>query len=209
MRCLGSAQRLRSRYGRGYQIEIGQVLPDNDRISGMADTIANALKGAPSSSASASASTAALANPIVAAAPDFVDTNLTRDQMNKAFTALSKEHWISRITLVGTGADIQASFNTTNTVTLRHLASWWLLEAAYDDICEHLTKTFGNFSLRERHSNKLRVEVSAVDPKGNQRNLSSMFAAIEARKADLMMQDYSIAQTSLEQIFNHFAAQVR
>jgi hypothetical protein len=36
-----------------------------------------------------------------------------------------------------------------------------------------------------------------------------MFGAIEQRKEELHIQDYSIAQTSLEQIFNQFAAQVR
>ena len=34
-----------------------------------------------------------------------------------------------------------------------------------------------------------------------------MFAAVEAKKTELRIQEYSIAQTSLEQIFNQFAAQ--
>ena len=34
-----------------------------------------------------------------------------------------------------------------------------------------------------------------------------MFAAVEAKKTELKIQEYSIAQTSLEQIFNQFAAQ--
>lgn len=34
-----------------------------------------------------------------------------------------------------------------------------------------------------------------------------MFGVVEANKASLNIQEYSIAQTSLEQIFNQFAAQ--
>jgi len=39
------------------------------------------------------------------------------------------------------------------------------------------------------------------------RPLSSLFGLIEAHKAALSILDYSISQTSLEQIFNQFAAQ--
>jgi ATP-binding cassette, subfamily A (ABC1), member 3 len=34
-----------------------------------------------------------------------------------------------------------------------------------------------------------------------------MFGVVEVNKASLNIQEYSIAQTSLEQIFNQFAAQ--
>jgi hypothetical protein len=57
------------------------------------------------------------------------------------------------------------------------------------------------------------VEVSAYNPaptgqQPSRRKLGVMFGAIEEQKAFLNVQDYSIAQTSLEQIFNQFAAQV-
>ena len=35
----------------------------------------------------------------------------------------------------------------------------------------------------------------------------AMFGSVEANKTRLSIQEYSIAQTSLEQIFNQFAAQ--
>ena len=35
-----------------------------------------------------------------------------------------------------------------------------------------------------------------------------MFGAVEARKKDIGIREYSICQTSLEQIFNQFAGQV-
>ena len=64
--------------------------------------------------------------------------------------------------------------------------------------------------LRERQLSKLRVEVSAYESKENaqvRRKLGAMFGLIEGNKTRLSIQDYSIAQTSLEQIFNQFAAQ--
>ena len=39
MRCLGSAQRLRSKYGKGYQIEIGLEIPSLEEVTGFADQL--------------------------------------------------------------------------------------------------------------------------------------------------------------------------
>ena len=77
------------------------------------------------------------------------------------------------------------------------------------DACvSFLGSTFGGFTLRERQNTRVRVEVSAVHPTTNERRkFASMFAAVEAKKVELRIQEYSIAQTSLEQIFNQFAAQ--
>ena len=77
-------------------------------------------------------------------------------------------------------------------------------------MCDFLTRTFGSFSLRERQLNKVRVEVSTQHHSTGERlPLGAMFGAVEAEKDALGIQEYSIAQTSLEQIFNQFASQVR
>jgi len=63
--------------------------------------------------------------------------------------------------------------------------------------------------LRERQTSKVRVEITAVDPSSptGRRRLSTMFGSIEAKKDALRIQEYSVSQTSLEQIFNFFAGQ--
>jgi hypothetical protein len=58
----------------------------------------------------------------------------------------------------------------------------------------------------------MRIEISAYTDQKNQmepvrRKLGQMFGLVEASKKELYIQDYSISQTSLEQIFNQFAAQ--
>ena len=75
--------------------------------------------------------------------------------------------------------------------------------------CMHVSgMAFGGFTLRERQNTRVRVEVSAVHPTTNERRkFATMFAAVESRKVELRIQEYSISQTSLEQIFNQFAAQ--
>ena len=43
LRCLGSSQRLRTRYGHGYQIEIGMMIPEVDQITALTATIHTTL----------------------------------------------------------------------------------------------------------------------------------------------------------------------
>jgi hypothetical protein len=61
--------------------------------------------------------------------------------------------------------------------------------------------------MRERQTSKVRVEVSASTMTGDIRRLSYMFGLIESNRKNLFIDDYSISQTSLEQIFNYFAQQ--
>jgi hypothetical protein len=82
-----------------------------------------------------------------------------------------------------------------------------ILERQFDNIIAFLTSTFGSFILRERQSTKIRTEVGATNADGSKRKLSTMFSAVERCRKDLFIQDYSVSQTSLEQIFNFFAAQ--
>lgn len=43
LRCLGSTQRLRSKYGHGFQIEFGFVVPSDEDLSSYVASIATAL----------------------------------------------------------------------------------------------------------------------------------------------------------------------
>lgn len=47
---------------------------------------------------------------------------------------------------------------------------------------------------------KVRYEIPAKDPQGNPRKLSQMFGVIEQDKDNLFVEDYSVSQTSLEQV---------
>ena len=81
------------------------------------------------------------------------------------------------------------------------------MEERFDNLVAFLVEAFGGFVLRERQFSKVRVEVSSFSDETTRRRLGQMFGSIEARKQELFIQDYSISQTSLEQIFNQFASQ--
>lgn len=186
LRCLGSAQHLRSLYGDGFQIEIGFIIPTPDAINNHS---------------------VALMNLVGMSAVTTGENQVTRPELFAIFSKLGKDAWANRLTPDGTGNDLLSALEVQQWVSIKHVASWCLLELIYDDISSFLSATFTQYTERERQPSRLRVEVSARLPDGSPRLLSQTFGALEDNKVRLQIQEYSIAQTSLEQIFNGFASQ--
>jgi hypothetical protein len=99
---------------------------------------------------------------------DQFEVLLTRadvDIIFKAFNVFDK--WNPRISYTESGADLLASFDSTKHVSLKHLASWMILEQSVEGINVFLTEQYGardtpnGFYIRERQPSKLRVEVSS------------------------------------------------
>lgn len=209
LRCLGSSQHLRSLYGHGFQLEFGMVLPSSDQIQQQAQALAQA------------------AGKTVQDTHALLDLNLTRSEVTAAFTALGLQQWVDRINLQGSGVDLVNAFETNGSVSCKYLSTWCIFEQNFERMCNFLISSFGSFVLRERQNHKVRVEitsylnqVAAVGPNGAliqtpsqpgeapiARNLSEIFGVIEKNKVAIGIQEYSVSQTSLEQIFNQFAAQ--
>ena len=135
------------------------------------------------------------------------DNALDRAAVIDAFSKLGKQYWADRVADDGTGNDLHSSLVSAGSVGVKHLAQWCLLEVIYDDVSLFLATSFGAYVQRERQPSKLRVEITARLADGSPRLLSQTFGALESNKARLQIQEYSIAQTSLEQIFNGFASQ--
>merc|ERR1712176_1743773 len=69
-----------------------------------------------------------------------------------------------------------------------------------------MQSNFPDAVLKEEFGNTLRYQIPNINNKGVKRELADMFALIEAEKDRLMIQNYSIGQMSLEEIFNASAA---
>ena len=70
-----------------------------------------------------------------------------------------------------------------------------------------MSKNFEGYIIRERQVAKIRVEIPKLAANGQDKKLSALFGLLETNRQELRVQEYSIAQTSLEQIFNYFASQ--
>ncbi|KAL4087232.1 hypothetical protein PRIC1_013129 [Phytophthora ramorum] len=96
---------------------------------------------------------------------------------------------------------------------------WWVQEDNMQRLDDFLRLQFASVTLLERQADFCRYKVSGVSchgetsaelevaPGSEQRTsaLSRMFEVVEAAKNRLGIKEYSLSQTSLEQIFNSFA----
>ena len=192
LRCLGSSQHLKSKYGHGYQMEMSFVIPRQESIDEESSLIMNKL-----------ASLRATTNINESAEQQ----HLTRGDIEDVLKAVQRPELISRIAPGASGNEIDLLLRTNGSVEVRSVALFMVLENMFDKLTSFLTQEYGVFILRERQPTKVRVEISAVGNKGP-RKLSEMFGAVESKKAEIGVSEYSICQTSLEQIFNQFASQV-
>lgn len=79
-------------------------------------------------------------------------------------------------------------------------AEWWLLEDRALKLRESLERKFPGTVCLERHERTFRFRLPRYS------SLADVFKTLEASKADLLLEEYGVCQTSLEQIFNDLAA---
>ena len=156
IRCIGSTQHLRSHYGKGYQIEFDMKIPTADEVEAQCMELVN-------TSHANSASLGNFADDIKN--KQFNEISITADVLTELFNLSHHSQWADRVSETGTGCDLWSTQNQNGgLVTLKHIASWWLLEAQYDGICAFLTQNYETYVLRERHTSRVRVEISSFHP---------------------------------------------
>ncbi|KAE8904480.1 hypothetical protein PF005_g17634 [Phytophthora fragariae] len=84
--------------------------------------------------------------------------------------------------------------------------SWCVEETRFDTLNDYLLNAFGpgGVLVMERQNDFCRFKVRGSN---NEIKLSKMFALVEDVKSDMYIREYSVSQTTLEQIFNSFASQ--
>jgi ATP-binding cassette, subfamily A (ABC1), member 3 len=186
LRCLGSAQHLKNKFGQGYQVEMkcDLVNVDDDDYKTILETIA-ASKGIPADSSRENWYY------------NFEETKaalyaLTND--NRLVDMLSSHHEI--------GFTIWRDASSPTGVPLEALAAFATTEIRMYHMTCFLQTNFPDHILRERQDLKARYELSA-----NNTRISDIFLRIEENKQHLHLSDYGVSQTSLEQVFNMHAAE--
>jgi len=99
----------------------------------------------------------------------------------------------------GNGAAIQLSLNKNNECQVDSLAEYVFLESRGVKLQKFLKEQFGLCSVIEHFQSFYKFKVH------DNHKLSKMFGIIEQQKDELCINQYSIKQASLEQIFNAFS----
>jgi ATP-binding cassette, subfamily A (ABC1), member 3 len=187
LRCLGSAQHLKSKFGTGYQIEMkckGLERDDGD-YSDYKATLANFK-----------------ANEDQVREGAHPEVFFTLEEANGALNYLVPDGSLSMLVAPEhpIGQTIFRSCTSQVGATLDELTAFATNELRIKALEGFIESNFSAFVLRERQANKVRYEVGSEGIK-----ISRVFALIESNKSDLKLDDYGISQTTLEQVFNHHA----
>jgi len=184
LRCLGSSQHLKSRFGLGFQLEVGARLPSEEDTQQICEKV----------SASLGSSSITEVNG---------EHRLKNDQIWPALQGLGcEQEWMKKFTVHGTAAMLAQDCALNGSISLKDFGSWFCLENRALAIQDFVSKAFTGSILRERQNGKARFEFPPQSmPLGN------MFGILESNREQLQIEEYSLSQTTLEQIFNFFASQ--
>jgi ATP-binding cassette, subfamily A (ABC1), member 3 len=195
LRCLGSAQHLKNKFGRGFQVEmkVSLVSHDDEDYQQNALALARSKLGQP---ADAEASTAETI-------PE--EMFFTLDEVTKALSELTGDEYLSSMI---NGENPWGGYAVWKDATspvgapLDEVAAFAATELRMRRLDDFVKSKYPNSVLRERQDNKARYEVSSDGVR-----IASIFNSIESNKDALELADYGVSQTSLEQVFNMHAAE--
>jgi len=191
LKCLGSAQQLKSKFGQGYQVELkikNVETADKDYVD-----ILNGL-----------AKTAGVTEDDAIERGDeiFLDLDKTKEALNEVSSDGYLTDLVNEKNLNGQGYLVWKEAKSPRGIDLDEIAEFATSELRMRFLFEFFNTTYPDNVLRERQDTKTRYEVSSKGVR-----IGDIFAAIEENKVRLMVAEYGVSQTSLEQVFNIHAAE--
>ena len=123
------------------------------------------------------------------------------DNINDILKRLGKEHFINELQKGKLGSKIIREIKMNNDIPIRTLISWVFFVENSLKFIKKAEKYFETIILTEFIDNNFLFKM-----KKNQdtKSIGSCFGLFESNKSDCFVTEYSIRQTSLEQIFNMF-----
>eukprot|EP00931_Biecheleriopsis_adriatica_P026503 TRINITY_DN16131_c0_g1_i3.p1 TRINITY_DN16131_c0_g1~~TRINITY_DN16131_c0_g1_i3.p1 ORF type:complete len:1463 (-),score=263.39 TRINITY_DN16131_c0_g1_i3:88-4389(-) len=180
-RCLGSAQQIKSRYGQGLELNIRLVPPTREEINACCQTAG-------------------------VAASEILTVSVASSCLVKSFgeDAVNKLHQ-RRGCLVSTSGHfsmLKIIEECLLEFRVMRLESWLTEELSSETADENVTPLI----CLEKNGTVLRYRIVPEALGGRFKSLGALFELLQERQAEEKVEDFQISQTSLEQIFNHFAA---
>ncbi|OQS03575.1 ATP-binding Cassette (ABC) Superfamily, partial [Thraustotheca clavata] len=166
LKCLGTAQHLKQKFGRGFTVDLKLKSCDKEALWPSLNT--------------------------TKAYMDMNDMSILCHEM-KIPSRMVKitQDWI-----------LQHYMERDNGVPIDVLRQWWALEDASDLLLKLLSKGIKGACLVEHHGEYFRFQI----PKAYGHTLQSLFQWMENNKANVALEQYSVSDTTLEEIFNCMAA---
>lgn len=178
LKCLGSVEHLKQKFGHGFTVEIKLREPSANIVERIKQEITHllTLKG---------------------------QQVITSDNVAELCIFLGAETRGSQILSgEGNGWVVEHYFEANGSIPVNVFSAWWVAEGQSDALQSFLQEKFVGSTLVEQQGDHFRFQV----PKDSLRP-STIFALLEDAKASLHVSEYGVSDTSLEHIFNNMAAQ--
>jgi len=125
---------------------------------------------------------------------------ITMDTLERICGALGKSARAAEISEAGSGSGMYDMERLSGGIKLEAFLEWWLMEDVFEQMGSVLGKEFEVCNMLERSTlSSCRYQV------GGSVELPGVFKFFEDKKKELGISEYSVGQTTLEQIFNQFA----
>ena len=123
------------------------------------------------------------------------------DQMKNILAKMSASQYEEELTANGIGSDFYKELNgPKGSVNLDEFIRWVFSETRGSSIISKLESMFASLEVLEHFSNSYKIKVSR-----DQYSIGYLFGLMEGLKGSYSVSEYSVSQTTLEQIFNNFA----
>lgn len=189
LRCIGSAQHLKTKFGQGYQLELKVAAVssnDEDYKTTQATLVGRKAAGASTS-------------PDEEAVSSETETSFNLQEAEEALQHLTGDDYLSSMLNASNpiGYSSLREASSPIGISLTNLTSFAYSELRVRDLNTFVESTYPSAILRERQGMMARFEVSSQNM-----SIASIFASIEENKQRLHLTEYSVGQSTLEDVFN-------
>ena len=121
--------------------------------------------------------------------------------MKNILNKMNASHYERELTVDGLGAEFFKELNgAKNSANLDEFIRWVFSETRGAAIIDKLESMFKQLEVLEHFNNSYKIKVSR-----DAYSIGYLFGLMESFKASYSISEYSVSQTTLEQIFNNFA----
>jgi ATP-binding cassette, subfamily A (ABC1), member 3 len=210
LQCLGSAQHLKSKFGKGFQLEVKVRHVDRDDTDFVhcMDQLVKRYQGSkvPTTTDEDKDKFDIEDSRMDLSTETPAQRYFSIDEAKGAVNEISGDDSISNMIDVNDpiGFSIwkEATSSPMGGIDIMTLATFVTCEIRMRRLEAFIDQTFPKNILRERQDLKARYELDCEGSK-----ISNIFSSIEQHRDELHLEDYSVSQTSLEQVFNMHAAE--
>jgi ATP-binding cassette subfamily A (ABC1) protein 1 len=183
LRCLGTSQHLKNKFGQGFMSTLQLSPPSATSIALIVGSVVSVNGGVNKEGS------------VLSGLP----------AIESVCSRLGKPSRISEINPMGSGWALSNSIQATGTINARDFAVWWAEEDAIEGVLEYMSAEFPGSKVIERQGLQLKMSIPP-QKKGEILALASMFERLEQARVSKGVATYTLGQTTLEQVFNQFAA---